>query len=76
MFWGESVQAVLDRFPTAVIVGKEEEKTIIEADVFGRGIKMWLLSQAELLEVLEPESFRNEMKETLTRMLQNYSKPL
>ena len=37
-----------------------------------RGVKMWFLSQAEFLEVMEPADFRQEMQETISRMLGNY----
>ena len=42
------------------------------AEVYTRGAKMWFLSQAEFLEVLEPADFRQEMQETISRMLGNY----
>lgn len=71
-FWGPSLQAILDRFPTAKIITKDEQSVTIEAEVYGRGIKMWLLSQAQYLEVLKPEEFRNEMKETIEKMMKNY----
>ncbi|MDR9794813.1 WYL domain-containing protein [Aeribacillus sp. FSL K6-1121] len=71
-FWGPSLQAILDRLPTAKIIAKDEQSVTIEAEVYGRGIKMWLLSQAQYLEVLKPEEFRNEMRETIEKMLKNY----
>ncbi|XOQ43649.1 MAG: putative DNA-binding transcriptional regulator YafY, contains an HTH and WYL domains [Clostridium sp.] len=71
-FWGASLEAVLDRIPTAKVVGHDGEKAIVEAEVFDRGIIMWLLSQREFLEVIKPEKLRKEMKETLEKMLQNY----
>lgn len=33
---------------------------------------MWLLSQAQYLEVIKPEEFREEMRETIEKMLENY----
>lgn len=72
-FWGASLEAVLDRIPTAKVVGYDGEKAIVEAEVYDRGIEMWLLSQREFLEVTKPESLRKEMKETLEKMIQNYS---
>lgn len=71
-FWGPSLEAVLDRLPTASVIEQEGNIAVIEAEVFGEGIKMWLLSQAEFLEVLKPEDFRREMRETMVRMLGNY----
>lgn len=71
-FWGESLEAVLDRLPTAKIIEKNKEFAIIEAEVFGRGIKMWLLSQAQFLEVLKPDDFRREMRDTIKAMGEIY----
>lgn len=72
-FWGPSLEAVLDRLPIAKVIGREGKIAVVEAEVFGEGIKMWLLSQAEFLEVLSPVKFRQEMKNTLLRMLDNYN---
>jgi len=71
-FWGTSPEAVLDRLPTARILDKDGKKTIFEAEVFGRGIKMWLLSQGATLEVLAPENLRQEMREEGRRIMEIY----
>lgn len=54
-FWytGYSLEAVLDRLPTAEIVEEKEGAWLIEAEVFGRGIEMWLRSQGEYVKVVE-----------------------
>lgn len=70
-FTGKSLQAVLDRLPTATYI-EQDDHFIISADVFGRGIQMWLLSQGHYVEVLEPLSLRNELQETITNMLAHY----
>lgn len=44
---GVSVEAVLDRLPTARILRKEDGAYIIEAEVFGKGVDMWVRSQGE-----------------------------
>jgi len=41
--------------------------------VFGRGIKMWLLSQTENLEVLEPRVLGDEIQQHIIEMLKRYS---
>ena len=41
---GPSIEAVLDRLPTAEIISQDKEGWIIEAEVFGKGIEMWLRS--------------------------------
>ena len=72
-FWGKSLEAVLDRLPNAVIISKDDSGTVLQAEVYARGAKMWFLSQAEFLEVLSPLSFREEMQRTLAAMLANYA---
>lgn len=49
---GTSAESVLDRLPTAKILKQDGEGFVISAEVFGKGIEMWLRSQGELVEVL------------------------
>lgn len=49
-YTGPSIEAVLDRLPTAEIVEQTEDGWIVEAEVFGKGIKMWMRSQGEYIE--------------------------
>lgn len=49
---GPSVEAVLDRLPSANIVETQPDGWIIGAEVFGKGIEMWLRSQGDYIEVL------------------------
>lgn len=72
-FKGPSLQAILDKIPTAKVIDKVDNKYIVEADVYGDGIKMFLLSQGSWVRVLEPESFVREMQEEITRMAEQYS---
>lgn len=51
-YTGSSVEAVLDRLPTAKIVSETDGKYVIQAEVFGKGIDMWLRSQGESVRVL------------------------
>ena len=48
-YTGDSVDAVLDRLPTAKILSEDDGKYLIEAEVFGNGIDMWLRSQGKLV---------------------------
>lgn len=54
-FWykGPSVEAVLDRLPTAKIEQQNENGYLISAEVFGKGIDMWLRSQGDMVEMVE-----------------------
>lgn len=71
-YTGKSVHAILDRLPTAHIAKEEEDSYILKAEVYGKGILMWLLSQGNMVEVLEPESLRKEMRQMLLEMLEKY----
>ena len=51
-YTGLSVEAVLDRLPTARIVDEVEGTYIIEAEVFGDGIDMWIRSQGDKIEMI------------------------
>lgn len=73
-YTGNSIEAILDRLPTAKILSKDERGYIVEAEVYGKGILMWLLSQGKRVEVLKPNSMREEMKKLLQEMLSQYGK--
>ncbi|MBB6630747.1 helix-turn-helix transcriptional regulator [Clostridium algidicarnis] len=71
-FTGNSLEAVLDRLPNAKVLEENQGEYIIETEMFGTGIKMWLLSQGSFVEVLEPIEFREEIKSTIEKMKNNY----
>ncbi len=47
VYTGPSLEAVLDRLPTARVLSEQDGAYTIEAEVFGDGIDMWLRSQGE-----------------------------
>lgn len=49
-YTGPSIEAVLDRLPTAEIVSQDETGWTVEAEVFGKGIEMWLREQGDWVE--------------------------
>ena len=71
-FTGPSVQAVLDKLPTAKIIDRDGGRYLIEAEVYGDGIKMWLLSQGAWVKVVSPEEFVGEMREEIEHMRSLY----
>ena len=73
-FTGPSVQAVLDKLPTARIIERDGRKYLIEAEVYGKGIKMWLLSQGVWIKVLEPSELVEEIRKDINTMNVIYSK--
>lgn len=67
-FSGPSVQAVLDKLPTAKIIERSGGKYTLEAEAYGDGIKMWLLSQGSWVKVTAPDEFAEEMKKEIAAM--------
>ena len=71
-FIGGTLEAVLDKLPTARILEEDEEKVLIEAEVYGNGITMWLLSQGSKIRVISPGSLVAEMLDEISRMQERY----
>ena len=51
-YTGPSIEAVLDRLPTAKIMSQDGEGWTVEAEVFGKGIEMWFKSQGRYIETI------------------------
>ena len=51
-YTGPSIEAVLDRLPTAQIVEQTKSGWIVTAEVFGKGIDMWLKSQGDNIKLI------------------------
>lgn len=60
-FNGASLESVLDRLPTAKVIKQYEDKYLIEAEVFGKGIIMWILSQGSKIKIISPVDFVNDV---------------
>ena len=52
---GPSVEAVLDRLPTARILSRKDGIYILNAEAYGKGLDMWLGSQGKWVKVLQSE---------------------
>ena len=52
-YTGPSIEAVLDRLPTAEVIEADGDGWIIRAEVFGKGIEMWLMSQGNYIEKID-----------------------
>lgn len=50
---GASVEAVLDRLPTAQVVSEQNGVYRITTEVYGNGIDMWLRSQGDRVHIIE-----------------------
>lgn len=51
-YTGTSLEAVLDKIPTAQILEQNDKYSVISAEVFGNGIDRWILSQGNDIELL------------------------
>ena len=72
-FSGPSVQAALDKLPTAKIIESlGGNKFLIEAEVYGDGIKMWLLSQGSWVKVIYPSEYVNEIRKEVEAIAEYY----
>lgn len=71
-YYGPSVEAVLDKFPMAKVIDEKEGVYTIEAEVFGSGVKLWLLSQGSKVKVMEPEALVKEIKQEIKDMSNQY----
>ncbi|MBE6911016.1 MAG: WYL domain-containing protein [Ruminococcaceae bacterium] len=73
-FSGPSLQAVLDKLPTAKVIERMGgNKYLIEAETYGDGIKMWLLSQGSWVKVISPAEFADDMKNIIKEMYDGYN---
>lgn len=48
-----SIEALLDKIPTAKVLEKNKDTYLISAQVFGNGIDRWTLSQGNAIEIIE-----------------------
>ena len=60
IYRGPSVEAVLDRLPTAKAKAQRDGSFLITDTIRGDGILMWLLSQGKRVKVLSPVSLREK----------------
>lgn len=51
-YFGNSLEAVLDKVPTAQVIEEIEKGYLISAEVFGNGIDKWMLSQGKDVEIV------------------------
>lgn len=52
-YTGHSLEAILDKIPTAEVIEEGDGYYIIKAEVFGNGINRWILSQGKDVEIIK-----------------------
>lgn len=55
LYKGLSIEAVLDRFPTAEILKHDENGWLIRAEVYGDGVDIWLRGQGDIVEIVNDD---------------------
>ena len=75
LYRGPSLEAVLDRLPTAKAKAQKDGSFLITDVIRGDGILMWLLSQGKRVKMLSPTSLREKwLKEAEAICLENEEK--
>lgn len=54
-YTGMDIDAVLDKLPTAKILDESDGAYIVTAEVFGKGIDMWIRSQGRDIEIIDEQ---------------------
>jgi len=62
LYSGDSIEAVLDRLPTAKVLGVKDGVYTVAAEVFGDGIDMWIRSQGERVKMIDSGKETNRMQ--------------
>lgn len=52
-FSGPSLEAVLDRLPTAEVIAVKDGVYTIKAEAYGPGIDIWLRTQGDMVKIIE-----------------------
>ena len=52
IYKGYSIEAIEDRLPTAKVIKQKDGDYLVEADVFGDGIEMWIRSQGDNVSII------------------------
>lgn len=60
------------KLPTAKVIERNGKTYTVEADVYGDGIKMGLLSQGHRIKVISPDDFVEEVKNEIELMKSQY----
>lgn len=71
-YTGSSIEAVLDKLPNAEVVEESPGNYMVKTKMFGKGIKMWILSHGDSVEVIRPDSFRDEIINIIDNMSNKY----
>ena len=72
MYTDPPARTTLDKLPTVKIIERNRSDYLLEAEVYGDGIKMFLLSQGAWVRVVAPEEFVEEIGDTVKKVAALY----
>ena len=52
-FSGPSLEAILDRIPTARVISQKDGIVTLSAECYGDGVLMWLKTQGDYVKILK-----------------------
>ena len=52
-FSGPSLEAILDRIPTARVISQKDGVVTLSAECYGDGVLMWLKTQGDYVKILK-----------------------
>lgn len=62
LYKGLSIEAVLDRFPTAQVLKHDDNGWLITAEVYGDGVDIWIRGQGDIIDVVDDGKMHNNGK--------------
>lgn len=71
---GTSIEHIIDRFPICSVKNIDDGLYEFEVEVYGKGCIMWFLSQGDSIEILSPDSLRDEIVDRIRDMMNIYEK--
>lgn len=72
-YTGTCPDIVLDRIPTGQVISSKGDVHIIEAEIYGKGIIMWILSQGSKVKLLYPSELVEDVKKEIYKMQNMYN---
>lgn len=71
-YTGQFIEHIIDRFPILEVKNIDEDIYEFDVEVYGKGCLMWFLSQGERIEIISPQSLREELIDEINNMSKVY----
>ncbi|SCJ44559.1 Uncharacterised protein [uncultured Clostridium sp.] len=71
-YTGKFIEHIIDRFPILEVKNIDKDIYEFDVEVYGKGCLMWFLSQGENIEIISPQSLRQEIIDKINNMSKVY----